>query len=155
MSEQIQLLASGTAIHWALSAQELLLSQRGGHADVWSVTSCTELRRDALDADRALLRGEERVPCAAAAPADAPGPVPAVSDWMRQVPDQISQWAGHDYSSLGTDGFGLSDTRDAVRRCFRVDAEPFVVVALDRPARAGAVSPEAVGQAREWYGWRR
>jgi pyruvate dehydrogenase E1 component len=151
---QIQLLASGTAIHWALNAQELLLSQWGVHADVWSVTSWTELRRDALDADRALLRGEERVPYVTAALADAPGPVLAVSDWMRQVPDQISQWVGHDYSSLGTDGFGLSDTRDAVRRYFRVDAESIVVAALDRLARAGAVGSEAVGQARERYGWR-
>lgn len=118
------------------------------------MTSWTELPRDALDADRALLRGEERVPHVTAAPADAPGPVPAVSDWIRQVPDQISQWVGHDYASLSTDGSGLSDTRDVARRCFRVDAESIVVAALDRPARAGAVPSEAVGQAREWYRWR-
>jgi len=151
---RIQLLASGTAIHWALSAQELLLSQWGVHADVWSVTSWTELRRDALDADQARLRGEERVPFVTAALADAPGPVLAVSDWMRQVPDQISQWVGHDYSSLGTDGFGLSDTRDAVRRYFRVDAESIVVAALDGLARAGAIGPETVVRARDRYGWR-
>ncbi|MFD8028630.1 pyruvate dehydrogenase (acetyl-transferring), homodimeric type [Streptomyces sp. NPDC059717] len=151
---RIQLLASGTAIHWALKAQELLGSQWGVRADVWSVTSWTELRRDALEADRARLRGEERTPYVTAALSGAPGAVLAVSDWMRQVPDQISQWVEQDYSSLGTDGFGLSDTRDAVRRYFRVDAESIVVAALDRSARAGAVDPRTVVEARERYGWR-
>ncbi|MEU5378203.1 pyruvate dehydrogenase (acetyl-transferring), homodimeric type [Streptomyces sp. NPDC005968] len=151
---RIQLLASGTAIHWALKAQELLGSQWGVRADVWSVTSWTELRRDALEADRARMRGEERTPYVTAALSGAPGPVLAVSDWMRQVPDQISQWVEQDYSSLGTDGFGLSDTRDAVRRYFRVDAESIVVAALDRSARAGAVDPRTVVEARERYGWR-
>jgi pyruvate dehydrogenase E1 component len=149
---RIQLLASGTAIHWALDAQELLESQWGVHADVWSVTSWTELRRDALSVDRARLRGEERVPYVARALSDAEGPVLAVSDWMRQVPDQISQWVEQQYSSLGTDGFGLSDTRDAVRRYFRVDAESIVVAALDQLVRTGAVPPETVAQARERYG---
>ncbi|GGW98330.1 pyruvate dehydrogenase E1 component [Streptomyces malachitofuscus] len=150
---RIQLLSSGTAIHWALEAQELLASQWGVQADVWSVTSWTELRRDALRADRARLRGEERVPYVTGALAGAPGPVLAVSDWMRQVPDQISQWVEQDYSSLGTDGFGLSDTREAVRRYFDVDAESIVVAALDRLALSGAISPDTVARARErWTG---
>jgi pyruvate dehydrogenase E1 component len=117
------------------------------------VTSWTELRRDALNADRARLRGEGRIPYVTTALSGAPGPVLAVSDWMRQVPDQISQWVEQDYSSLGTDGFGLSDTRDAVRRYFRVDAESIVVAALDQLARAGAVGPETVVEARARYGW--
>ncbi|MFH8738384.1 pyruvate dehydrogenase (acetyl-transferring), homodimeric type [Streptomyces sp. NPDC017964] len=149
---QIQLLASGTAIHWVLEAQQLLTSHWGVQADVWSVTSWTELRRDALSADRARLRGEEHVPYVTAALSGAPGPVLAVSDWMRQVPDQISQWVEQDYTSLGTDGFGLSDTRDAVRRYFHVDAESIVVAALDQLARAGAIAPETVVQARDRYG---
>ncbi|MFJ2950837.1 pyruvate dehydrogenase (acetyl-transferring), homodimeric type [Streptomyces sp. NPDC087226] len=149
----IQLLSSGTAIHWALEAQELLAADWGVPADVWSVTSWTELRRDGLCADRARLRGEERVPYVTRALTGAPGPVLAVSDWMRQVPDQISQWVEQDYASLGTDGFGLSDTRDAVRRYFRVDAESIAVAALDRLARTGAVPPETVARARERYGW--
>jgi pyruvate dehydrogenase E1 component len=149
---RIQLLASGTAIHWVLEAQELLASQWGVQADVWSVTSWTELRRDALGADRARLRGEERVPYVTAALSGTPGPVLAVSDWMRQVPDQISQWVEQDYTSLGTDGFGLSDTRDAVRRYFHVDAESIVVAALDQLARADAIAPETVVQARDRYG---
>ncbi|MEU1616672.1 pyruvate dehydrogenase (acetyl-transferring), homodimeric type [Streptomyces sp. NPDC005722] len=149
---RIQLLASGTAIHWALEAQELLASDWGVAADVWSVTSWTELRRDALDADRRQLDGERRVPYVTSALSGAPGPVLAVSDWMRQVPDQISQWVEQDYSSLGTDGFGLSDTREAVRRYFRVDAGSIAVAALDRLARTGAVTPQTVERARERYG---
>ncbi|MFE5144005.1 pyruvate dehydrogenase (acetyl-transferring), homodimeric type [Streptomyces fagopyri] len=150
---RIQLLASGTAIHWAMEAQELLRTHWNVHADIWSVTSWTELRRDALEADRARLRGEARIPFVTNALSDARGPVLAVSDWMRQVPDQISQWVEQDYSSLGTDGFGLSDTRDAVRRHFRVDAESIVVAALDQLARSGAVRRETVSSARERYGW--
>ncbi|WP_399894364.1 pyruvate dehydrogenase (acetyl-transferring), homodimeric type [Streptomyces sp. BBFR51] len=149
---RIQLLASGTAIHWALEAQELLRSRWNVHADVWSVTSWTELRRDALCADRARLNGEERTPYVTSALSGVRGPVLAVSDWMRQVPDQISQWVEQDYSSLGTDGFGLSDTRDAVRRYFRVDAGSIVVAALDQLARAGEVDPATVAEARERYG---
>ncbi|MEU1198678.1 pyruvate dehydrogenase (acetyl-transferring), homodimeric type [Streptomyces sp. NPDC005813] len=150
----IQLLASGTAIHWALEAQDLLASHWGVPADVWSVTSWTELRRDALRADRARLRGERRDPYVTRALSGARGPVLAVSDWMRQVPDQISQWVEQDYSSLGTDGFGLSDTRDAVRRYFHVDAESIVVAALDRLAGTGAIDAETVTKARDRYGWR-
>lgn len=150
---RIQLLASGTAIHWALKAQELLSAEWGVQGDVWSVTSWTELRRDALEADRARLRGEERTPYVTASLSGAPGPVLAVSDWMRQVPDQISQWVTQEYTSLGTDGFGLSDTRDAVRRYFRVDAESIVIAALDQLARSGAVDSHLVVQARERYGW--
>ncbi len=150
---RIQLLSSGTAIHWALKAQELLSKEWGVHADVWSVTSWTELRRDALDADRARLRGEERTPYVTDTLSGAPGPVLAVSDWMRQVPDQISQWVEQEYTSLGTDGFGLSDTRDAVRRYFRVDAESIAVAALDQLARSGVVDPDQVVRARERYGW--
>jgi pyruvate dehydrogenase E1 component len=149
---RLQLLSSGTAIHWALRAQELLASDWNVHADVWSVTSWTELRRDAMRADDARMRGEERTPFVTRALAGTPGPVPAVSDWMRQVPDQSSQWVEQDYYSLGTDGFGLSDTREDVRRYFRVDAESIVVTALDRLVRAGQMPPVTVAQARARYG---
>ncbi|MFF5497845.1 pyruvate dehydrogenase (acetyl-transferring), homodimeric type [Streptomyces aquilus] len=149
---RLQLLASGTAVHWALRAQELLASGWNVRADVWSVTSWTELRRDAMDADTARTRGETRVPFVTEALAGAPGPVLAVSDWMRQVPDQIGQWIEQDYYSLGTDGFGLSDTREDVRRYFRVDAESIAVTALGRLARAGQVDPDTVDRARKHYG---
>ncbi|MFF0743286.1 pyruvate dehydrogenase (acetyl-transferring), homodimeric type [Streptomyces sp. NPDC004111] len=147
-----QLLASGTAIHWALEAQELLAADWNVHADVWSATSWGELRRDALEADEALLRGEQRIPYVTQALADAPGPVVAVSDWMRQVPDQISQWVEQDYTSLGTDGFGLSDTREAARRHFGVDAQSVVVATLAQLAKRGGVAASLVKDAREKYG---
>ncbi|MFD6993817.1 pyruvate dehydrogenase (acetyl-transferring), homodimeric type [Streptomyces sp. NPDC059943] len=151
-SPRLQLLASGTAIHWVLAAQELLAAEWGVTADVWSATSWGELRRDALEADEALLRGEQRTPYVTQALDGAPGPVLAVSDWMRQVPDQISQWVEQDYSSLGTDGFGLSDTREAARRHFGVDAHSITVAALAQLARRGEVPASAVKEARERYG---
>ncbi|MEU6733192.1 pyruvate dehydrogenase (acetyl-transferring), homodimeric type [Streptomyces physcomitrii] len=149
---RIQLLGSGTAIHWALTAQRLLAEEWGVAADVWSATSWSELRRDALEADEALLRGEVRVPYVRQALEGAPGPVLAVSDYMRQVPDQIAQWVEQDYSSLGADGFGLSDTREAARRHFGVDAESIVAAALAQLARGGEVRASAVKEARERYG---
>ncbi|MFG2759553.1 pyruvate dehydrogenase (acetyl-transferring), homodimeric type [Streptomyces wuyuanensis] len=150
---RIQLLASGTAIHWALEAQRLLAAEWNVTADVWSATSWTELRRDALEADEALLRGESRVPYVRQALEGAEGPVLAVSDYMRQVPDQIAQWVEQDWSSLGADGFGLSDTREAARRHFGVDARSIVVAALAQLARRGEVPASAVKEARERYGF--
>src|SRR4051794_11221039 len=149
---RIQLLGSGTAIHWVLKAQRMLAEEWGIAADVWSATSWTELRRDALEADAALLRGEERVPYVRQALQGAEGPVLAVSDYMRQVPDQIAQWVEQDWSSLGADGFGLSDTREGARRHFGVDAESVVVAALAQLARRGEVKATAVKEAREKYG---
>ncbi|MEE1928656.1 pyruvate dehydrogenase (acetyl-transferring), homodimeric type [Streptomyces sp. TRM 70351] len=149
---RVQLLASGTAIHWVLEAQELLADEWGVAADVWSATSWGELRRDALECDAAALRGEDRTPYVTRALEGAPGPVLAVSDWMRQVPDQISQWVPQEYSSLGTDGFGLSDTRENARRHFGVDARSVAVAALAQLARRGDVKQETVRQAAERYG---
>ncbi|WP_182901593.1 pyruvate dehydrogenase (acetyl-transferring), homodimeric type [Microbispora sp. H10830] len=110
---QAHLLASGTAIHWALEAQRLLREEYGLGVDVWSVTSWSELRRDAMTTTG--------VPYVRQALAGTAGPVIAVSDWMRAVPDQISPWIDRPWTSLGTDGFGLSGTREAVRRHFGVD----------------------------------
>ena len=75
----------------------------------------------------------------------------AVSDWMRAVPDQISRWVPGDYASLGTDGFGLSDTRGATRRHFHVDAESIVCQALAELARRGETKPESVLEAVNRY----
>ena len=151
-SPRVQLLASGTAIHWILDAQRILAEEWGVAADVWSAPSWSELRREAMECDAAALRGEERTPYVTRTLAGAPGPVLAVSDWMRAVPDQISQWVEQDWSSLGTDGFGLSDTREAARRHFGVDAQSVVVAALSRLALRGEVKHEAVRQAAEKYG---
>jgi pyruvate dehydrogenase E1 component len=112
-----QILASGVALRSALRAQEMLTADWGVSADVWSATSWTELRRDALACEswNMLNPGEpSRVPYVTTALADAPGPVVAVSDWIKAVPDQIARWVPGTFTSLGTDGFGLSDTRPAV-----------------------------------------
>jgi pyruvate dehydrogenase E1 component len=149
---RIQLLGSGTAIHWVLEAQKLLAEEWGVAADVWSATSWGELRRDAMAADAAVLRGEEQVPYLRQALAGIDTPVLAVSDYMRQVPDQIAQWVEQDYTSLGTDGFGISDTREAARRHFGVDAPSVVVAALAQLARRGEVPAASVKEARGRYG---
>ncbi|SHL87455.1 pyruvate dehydrogenase (acetyl-transferring), homodimeric type [Actinacidiphila paucisporea] len=149
---RVQLLASGTAIHWALDAQRLLAEDWGVAADVWSAPSWTELRRDALECDAARLRGEERTPYVTRALEGAPGPVVAVSDWMRAVPDQIAPWVEQDWTSVGTDGFGLSDTRDAARRHFGVDPQSLTVQALAALARRGEVEAAKVKEAAQRYG---
>jgi pyruvate dehydrogenase E1 component len=150
-----QLLASGVAMPWAVTAQRLLAEDWGVAADVWSVTSWTELRRDALacESHNMLHPGEEtRVPYVTTALDGAPGPVVAVSDWMRAVPDQIARWVpATSYTSLGTDGFGFSDTRPAARRFFHVDAESIVLAVLSQLARAGAVDRSLPAQAIARY----
>ncbi len=149
-----QILASGTAIHWALGAQELLARDWGVQADVWSATSWTELRREAMDCDQWNLlhpSAEPRVPYVTRALDGAPGPVVAVSDWMRAVPDSIAPWVGSDWTSLGTDGYGRSDTRPALRRYFHVDAPSVALAVLGALAARGEVKPDAVGEAIERY----
>ncbi len=152
-----QILASGVAVPWALRAQELLGQDWGVDADVWSVTSWNELRRDGLAADEHNLlnpEDEPRTPYVVTKLAEAPGPVLGVSDYMRQVPDQISQWVAtpqREWSSLGADGFGFADTRGAARRFFHIDAESIVVGVLAQLARRGEVKPDAARQALDKY----
>jgi pyruvate dehydrogenase E1 component len=149
-----QILASGTGMQWALRAQELLAQDWGVNVDVWSATSWTELRRDAVAAEEYNLlhpADEPRVPYVTRKLADAPGPVVAVSDFMRAVPDLISRWVPSDYTSLGTDGFGMSDTRGALRRHFHVDAESIVVAVLRQLARRGEVPANLAADAARKY----
>jgi pyruvate dehydrogenase E1 component len=149
-----QVLASGVGMPWALRAQRLLGEEWRVDADVWSVTSWNELRRDAVTCEEANLLDPSdapRVPYVTARLADASGPVVAVSDFMRAVPDQISRWVPTDYTSLGTDGFGFADTRGAARRFFHVDAESIVLAVLTALAKRGEVKPEAPREAIERY----
>jgi pyruvate dehydrogenase E1 component len=153
-----QLIASGTGIHWALEAQRLLADDWGVAADVWSATSWTELRREALECDahnRLLAAGGDdaahRTPFVTQQLDGAPGPVVAVSDWMRAVPDQIAQWVPGDWSSLGTDGYGRSDTRPALRRYFQVDGPSVVLAVLTELARRGEMKAEAPQEAIAKY----
>jgi pyruvate dehydrogenase E1 component len=149
-----QILASGVAVPWALRAQELLAQDWNVSADVWSVTSWVELRRQADEvAEHNLLHPEEepQVPFVTSKLQDAPGPVVAVSDWMRAVPDLIAPYVPGGLKSLGTDGFGLSDTRPALRRHFHVDAETVVVRTLASLADRGEFDRNRVREAVEKY----
>ncbi|MCW2586476.1 MAG: Pyruvate dehydrogenase component [Frankiales bacterium] len=151
---QAQVLASGISVRTALAAQELLRADWGVGVDIWSVTSWNELRRDALEADEhALLHPDEapRTPYVTQALLSATGPVVAVSDWMRAVPDQISRWVPGDYTSLGTDGFGRSDTRAALRRHFHTDAESITTGVLRALARVGEIDPTLPDKAIQQY----
>ncbi|MGP5317419.1 MULTISPECIES: pyruvate dehydrogenase (acetyl-transferring), homodimeric type [Micrococcaceae] len=151
-----QLLASGVSVPWALEAQQILAEEWGVSADVWSVTSWNELRRDGVAAERdAFLHPEKGVRQAYVTEklADAQGPVIAVSDYASQVPDQIRQFVPNDFATLGADGFGFSDTRPAARRFFGIDAQSVVVRTLQMLARRGDVEASAARQAHERYGF--
>jgi pyruvate dehydrogenase E1 component len=141
-------------MQWALKAQRLLAEEWGVAAEVWSATSWTELRRDAVSVEAYNLThvgDEARVPYVTRALQGGEGPVIAVSDFMRAVPDLIARWVPGDYTSLGTDGFGMSDTRHALRRHFHVDAESIVVATLRQLARRGEVRKSAPAEAAKKY----
>nr|WP_198679810.1 pyruvate dehydrogenase (acetyl-transferring), homodimeric type [Thermomonospora amylolytica] len=149
-----QILASGVAMRWALQAQKQLAEDWGVAADVWSATSWTELRREALACDEWNLLhpdAEQRVPYVTRRLEGQPGPVVGVSDFMRAVPDQIAGWVPQGFTSLGTDGFGFSDTRAAARRHFHVDAASITLAVLHRLARQGDVKPDVLRQAIDRY----
>ena len=149
-----QLLASGVAVPWILEAQHLLESDWGVSADVWSVTSWTELRRDGLAADEHNFLNpdaERRSSYLTQKLSGAGGPFVAVSDYMHAVPDQIRAYVPGDYATLGADGFGFSDTRPAARRFFKIDGPSVVVRALEVLADRGEVDRSLPAQAIEKY----
>ena len=148
-----QILASGVAVPWALEAQSLL-REWGVSADVWSVTSWGELRKDGLAADekRFLQPGEDApMPYITQKVADAQGPFVGVSDYMHSVADMIRPWVPGDYSTLGADGFGFSDTRPAARRFFKIDGPSIAVKVLQQLASQGKVDPAAPAKAIAKY----
>ena len=152
---RVQLLGAGILLREALAAGELLARDWGVAADVWSVTSFTELRRDGLAVER---RNRVR-------PAAEPlrswieqcltptaGPIVAVSDYLRAVPDLIRAWVPRRYVTLGADGFGRSDTRAALRRFFEVDRRHIALAALRALADEGTLDRGPVAQALAQYG---
>ncbi|MFC7862087.1 pyruvate dehydrogenase (acetyl-transferring), homodimeric type [Arthrobacter koreensis] len=149
-----QLLASGVAVPWAMEAQRLLAEDWNVSADVWSVTSWNELRRDGLAAEEeAFLHpdAEPRVPFVTRQMAGATGPVVASTDYMKAVPDQIRQFLPNEFASLGADGFGFADTRAAARRYFKIDSHSMVVRTLEMLARRGEVDSSAPREAISRY----
>ncbi|WP_297342450.1 pyruvate dehydrogenase (acetyl-transferring), homodimeric type [Amnibacterium sp.] len=151
---RVQLLSSGVGVPWVLEAQELLAKDWGVAADVWSVTSWSELRRDGLKAEEeAFLNPGEprRTPFVTERLQQSEGPIVAVSDWAHSVPDQIRQFVPRTYSTLGADGFGFSDTRAAARRFFHIDGPSVVVRALELLAEEGKVDAGAAAEAFRKY----
>ena len=151
--KKAQILASGVGVNWALKAQKLLAEDWGVAASVWSVTSWNELRRDGLETDshNLLHPSELKQAYVTKKLANVEGPIVAVSDFMRAVQDQIAPWVPGQFASLGTDGFGLSDTRGALRRHFKVDAESIVVATLQQLAKQGDVKAKTVQEAIDKY----
>jgi len=157
---RVNLLASGTILREALAAAELLEADFGVPADVFSVTSWSELRREALDVERWNLLNpgaEPRRPYVAGCLADQQGPFIAASDYMRTVAEQIRQWVPGRYSVLGTDGYGRSDSRAALREFFEVDRRYIALAALksladdgklDRATVKGAITQLGIDAAR-------
>jgi len=136
----VQLFGSGPILNEAVRAQQILADQYGVAADVWSVTSYNELRRDALAAERwNRLHPDQpaRVPYIVQALQGAEGPIVAATDYMKVVADQVAPWLPGRMETLGTDGFGRSDNREYLRRHFEVNAESIATAALSRLARDG------------------
>ncbi len=152
---RVQLLGSGALLREALRAQAILAEKFDVAADVWSVTSYKELRREALEAERLNLLHPERSPhepYVKTVLGDARGPFVAVSDYVRSVPEQIGRWVPGGLYALGTDGFGRSDTRQALRRFFEVDAESIALAALHQLAERGEVQRPMLRDAAQTLG---
>ena len=144
------LLGSGTILRECLAAAKMLEDDYGIPADVLSITSFSELRREAMECERwnLLHPGDTvRVPYVSQLLKDREGPVVAATDYMRSVPDQIREWVGGRYVSLGTDGYGRSDSRAALRRHFEVDRNYITLAALKALADEGQVDGATVAKA--------
>lgn len=145
-----QLFGSGTILNEALKAQKLLEDKYGVAADVWSVTSYKELYRDGLEAERwNMLHPSEplKVPYITQCVKDAPGVFVAASDYVKALPDSISQWLPRPPISLGTDGFGRSDGRRALRDFFEVDSRFITLATLAALSRGGEINSKIVVKA--------
>jgi pyruvate dehydrogenase E1 component len=150
----VQLLGSGTILREVVAAADLLTEDFGVLSDVWSVTSFSELRRDGIEVERWNMLHPTDPPRQAYVSEQLStrrGPVVASTDYLRAVPDQIRQWVPGGYRVLGTDGYGRSDFRRALRRFFEVDRHYVVVAALTELAQAGTIDAAVVGEAIAKY----
>ncbi len=149
-----QLLGSGTILREVLAAAELLESDWGVSADVWSVTSFNELRRDGLEVDRWNMlhpMEEARSAFVSECLASGGGPVVASSDYIRGYADLVRAWVPGRYRVLGADGFGRSDFRRSLRKFFEIDRHYVTVAALSELAALGEIDPARVQEAIERY----
>jgi pyruvate dehydrogenase E1 component len=149
---KVQLLGAGAILGEVLAAADMLKSDWDIDAAVWSVTSFTELHRDGAAAERLGRIGEAApAPYARSALAGSSGPVIAATDYVRAVPELIRAYVPGRYVTLGTDGFGRSDTRQALREFFEVDRASIAIAALKALADDGGIDPSVVAQARQRY----
>jgi pyruvate dehydrogenase E1 component len=154
-TRNVQLLGAGTILREVLAAAELLESDWNVGADVWSVTSFTELRRDGIGVERHNRLhpvGKQKQSWVEQCLGKTVGPVIASTDYMRTVADLIRTWVPRKYVTLGTDGFGRSDTRERLRDFFEVDRRNVAVAALKALADEGAIDATVVRKAIEKYG---
>jgi len=151
----VQLFGSGPILNEVVRAQAILAEKYKVQADVWSVTSYTEVRREALAVERwnRLHPAEaEKKSYLATLMEGTKGPIIAASDYMKSLPDGFSPWLGSRLVSLGTDGFGRSDNREHLRRHFEVSAEAIVGATLSRLARDGQFKPKDAAKALKELG---
>ncbi len=152
--EKVQLMGSGVILREVIAAAELLEKDWGVSADVWSVPSFTELRREGLDCERWNLLNPEkkqRVSYVTACLKDAKGPVIASTDYMKSFAEQIQRFVPNKFVALGTDGYGRSDSREALRDFFEVDRHYVVVAALKTLSEEGKLPVAKVTEAIKKY----
>ncbi len=152
---QVTLLASGAILNEAVGGARLLADRFGIASEVWSVTSWSELRRDALAVERWNLlhpQARPRAPRFTRNLATGGGPIVAASDYLKAVPDTLARWAPRRMQVLGTDGFGRSDTREALRDFFEVDARHIAFAAVAELHREGTLAAADVERARDEFG---
>ena len=150
----VQLMGSGTILREVIAAAELLEKDFGVASDIWSVTSFNELRRDGLDSERWNMLHPEaprRASFVEQCLAGHNGPVIAATDYIKSYADQIRPYIPGRYKSLGTDGYGRSDTRKKLRRFFEVDRYYVALAALKALAEEGAIEAKEVSRALKLY----
>jgi pyruvate dehydrogenase E1 component len=141
-AHRARLVGSGAILQQVIAARDLLASEAGIAAEVYSAPSFPLLRRDALDAERFNRldpKATPRVPYVSMVLGPDGGPIVAASDWLKAVPDMVARWLPPYYVSLGTDGFGRSDTREALRSLFEIDPPAIAAAAVSELARCGAM----------------
>jgi pyruvate dehydrogenase E1 component len=150
LDKHVELFGSGSIMQQVLRAQTILAERFGVSADVWGVTSYQQLRADALECERYNRLhpdAEPRIPYIQQALKGTTGPYISASDYMKTLGDLIARWLPGRLVPLGTDGFGMSDTREQLRRHFEVDAESIVIGALDGLRQEGKLSGSDVARA--------
>jgi pyruvate dehydrogenase E1 component len=152
---RVRLIGSGSILQQVLAAQSLLAEQLGIAAEVYSAPSFPELRRDALIVDRwnrLHPADKPKVPYVSTVLGAKGGPIVAATDWMKALPDLVRPWIDAPFVTLGTDGFGRSDTREALRAYFEIDPPSIAAAAVAALVKSGDLTPAAAAKAIEQLG---